>query len=38
MERGVVFSREGKPEVGVEVTRNEDCFQHVVEREIGREG
>lgn len=34
----MVFSREGKPEVGVEVTRNEDCFQHVVEREIGREG
>lgn len=38
MERGVVFSGEGKPEVGVEMTRNEDCFQHVVERETGREG
>lgn len=38
LERGVVFSREGKPEVGEGVTANEDCFQHVVEREIGRKG
>lgn len=36
---GVWFSLDGgKPEVEVEVTRNEDCFQHVVEREVGREG
>lgn len=38
MDRGVVSLDGGKPEVEVEVTRNEDCFQHVVEREVGREG
>lgn len=35
---GCGFFRKGKPEFGVKVTTNEDCFQHVVEGEVSREG
>lgn len=36
--RGCGFFRKGKPAFGVKVTTNEDCFQHMVEGEISREG
>lgn len=35
---GCGLFRKGKPEFGVKVTTNEDCFQHVVEGEMRREG
>lgn len=38
LEGGVAFSRRGKPEVGVKVSRNGHCFLHVVESEVSRAG